>query len=483
VGNTIPDDPTVDDDAPGAAPAREPIVPRRTPGTLLIEPDEPHDPGGSGGSGAPGEPGNPAAQARPEGMLEPSARLEGLMLEPSARLEGLEPSIDPALAPTHLPPEPTRGAPATRIDDGYLRPPAPLGPGGPSRTIVDDEGRATAPELEAGALGEVLGEPREGEGAPLEGQAPKQRARGRAVVLAFATLAVLIVGGAVGLFWFVFRYVPVAHEHVPANANLVVRLELSELALFAPVKKQLLEAREDPAAKERAARLSKATGIAPTDLREAVIATVDGQAWLVLLGGRLSKGRFVDGMAEYFASEGRAGWTRKGPLLVGPTGIALGQADDGTLVIATNAALAEVALPAAQPAARLALPPRKAVTFVATREAFAGASGMSLVPGLDALRRVARADGDLSLGDKPTFDVRLSPAPGESPAALAESLRALLVAARAVLLFSDPAELSPIVAGAEVKVDGELVRIVAPWPLASIEAALSKARAARSPLE
>lgn len=447
MGNTIPDDPTVDDDA-GAPAAREPIMPVRTPGTLLIEPDEPDAPRG-----------HEAATAGD--------------------------AMDPALAPTHLPPEPTRGGAATRVDDGYLRPPAPVPTTGASRTLVDegvdgglDAGRATAPDVEPAALGEVLGEP----GAEVvAGAAPKPR--GRLVVIVFASLAVLIVGGAVGLFWFVFRYVPVAHEHVPANANFVLRLELSELALFAPVKKQLLEAREDPAAKERAARLSKATGIAPTDLREAVIATVDGKAWLLLIGGRLAKGRFVDGMAEYLAAEGQAGWARKGPLLVGPSGTALGQADDGTLVIATSAALAEVALPAAQPPARLALPPRKAVTFVITREAFAGASAATQVPGLDVLRRIARADGDLSLGDKPTFDVRISPAPGESAAALAESLRGLLTAVRLALLLSDPHDASAIVSGAEVKVEGELVRVVAPWPLASIEATLSKARAAKPLLE
>jgi hypothetical protein len=155
----------------------------------------------------------------------------------------------------------------------------------------------------------------------------------------------------------------------------------------------------------------------------------------------------------------------------------VGQADDGSIVIGTDAAIVKAALPAAEDAPRIQLPAARAVYFVATQELWTGAAWHSALPNSMALRKIAHAEGDLSLGDKPAFDVRIDLQKGENAAEFAKDLEGMFSAFRIASLFlPDVAGEQGLVAGAEVSVEGERVRVKAPWSVEGAEKAMAKLR-------
>ena len=58
----------------------------------------------------------------------------------------------------------------------------------------------------------------------------------RRVAVACSILVAVVAVGAVAFYLFFWRYEAVARLHVPGNANLVVRLEAADVALFGPVE-------------------------------------------------------------------------------------------------------------------------------------------------------------------------------------------------------------------------------------------------------
>lgn len=349
---------------------------------------------------------------------------------------------------------------ATRVDDGFLRPTSP------------DLGQPEAAVADPGTVDEA---PRET--VPDTQPEPAPRGRGKLVAIAVVVLGGLGVVVSLALYWFVFRYEHRAHLHVPGNATLAARIELAELAAFPPVRKRLLEARERQSkdGKNLAEKVRKATGVSPTDLREAVLATVDGKSWVAVLGGRLSKGRVVQGLREVLEGEGVADVRVEDGLLVSPRGV-VGQAEDGSIVAGTDVPIVKAALPAAaEESPRLRLPATRAVAFVATQELWTGVAWNTSLPNAMALRKIARAEGDLSLGDKPSFDVRFEVQKGESAAEVAKDLEGMLTALKLAMLFAkDDLGARAIVGGAQVTVEGEVVRLRAPWPVDEIEKGMGK---------
>src|SRR6185436_3914397 len=97
---------------------------------------------------------------------------------------------------------------------------------------------------------------------------------GRALAIALSILAALLLVASVAFYLFVWRYEPHARKHIPGNANLVMRFEFADLALFGPVREHfwplLFERRgEVVKGKTRADRVKEATGVdLATDLRE-----------------------------------------------------------------------------------------------------------------------------------------------------------------------------------------------------------------------
>ncbi|WP_437875491.1 hypothetical protein [Sorangium sp. So ce513] len=314
----------------------------------------------------------------------------------------------------------------------------------------------------------------------------------------------LLGGAALGVYFFFWRYEPTALRHVPGDANIVVRVEAAELALFGPVRQHFLplldEAASDASRASRRARIEAATGLDfPSDLREIVIASTDASSWVALAGGRIPKGRLVAGLEKVARDEGWTGWRREGELLVIADGAradvararpraVIGQADDGTIVLGTDVEIVNAALPASDEWQRLALPEQGAVTFALTGAAWSGAAGAvsAVLPRAAALfRRVAHASGTLRLGADPELSMRLSPASGEGAAALASDAQALLGSLKLTLaMIPDVAGAKAALEGAQAAAQGERVEIRTKWPHEGLDRACADlAQRARAALD
>jgi hypothetical protein len=299
---------------------------------------------------------------------------------------------------------------------------------------------------------------------PRPKKAPNRRRV--AAVAAAISAAVLLVAG-LAFYLFVIRYEPLARRHIPGNANIAVHVELREVAFFGPVRKHLWplldgDGKDGPSLRER-------TGVElGADVRELLLASADGKSWVLIAGGKIKKGKFVRGLHEAAAASNRGEWRLDGDFLVGPGGVTVAQADDGTILVGTDKAIVVAALPTSDEYKRLALPEKGAVTFAVTHLAWDGASGFlgDVVKHNQVLRQVERATGWLELGDTPTLVIRVEPRPGNEPAALARDLEVTLGELRLLTL------LVPDVAGEKAALGRALVRpekdgsvrVTASWP-------------------
>ncbi|WP_438005233.1 hypothetical protein WME89_41890 [Sorangium sp. So ce321] len=306
--------------------------------------------------------------------------------------------------------------------------------------------------------------------------------RAAACLLAAIALLALLAGAALGVYFFFWRYEPTARRHIPGDANIVIRLETAELALFGPVRQHFLPLLdESPSGASRKARLEAATGLDfPSDLREIVVASTDATSWVALAGGRIPKDRFVAGMEKVARDEGWEGWRREGDLLIvdgtltRPRAV-IGQADDGTIVLGTDVEIVNAALPASDEWQRLDLPEQGPVTFALTSVAWSGAAGVvsSVLPRAGALfRRVDHASGALTLGAEPALAMRLAPASGEAAAALAADTQALLGSLKlALAVLPDVAGARDALEGAQALAQGDRVEIQTRWPYEGLDRA------------
>lgn len=334
-------------------------------------------------------------------------------------------------------------------------------------------------------------------GTPVDAVPPTQRepepqpthprgssSRGCAIVAVLG----LVLGGlaALAVYLLVFQARARAVRHIPSNVNLVARFDLVDLALFAPVRKHLaplLSAAPptapstSPPTPSRVARFREATGIdLGRDPREVVLASLDATSWVALVGGHLARGRFVSGMERLLRDEGVADWHREGELLVGPLGaVIVAQADDGTVIIGTDASLVAAALPATDDASQLRVPTDAAATFVVTAPAWSGlASELPHLPHGSVFGKIERATGRLTLGDAPAVSLRLDATSGDAPALMKE-LEAALDEARALhLLVPDVlGEKSALRSTRLTVVDGA-VHADAPWPYDALDRACER---------
>jgi hypothetical protein len=156
------------------------------------------------------------------------------------------------------------------------------------------------------------------------------------------------------------RYVAaerVVARHLPPDAALVVRWDVEKVTTFEPTRRFLLplvdsarpSSRTGSASGDgRTERLRKTTGLSlGRDLRElAVVVGPGGDDWAVVAGGSFPKGSVVAASERLLADEGWR-WTTNGKSgLVAPEGVALGQATDGALVMASSPELLARCLPA-----------------------------------------------------------------------------------------------------------------------------------------
>ncbi len=321
--------------------------------------------------------------------------------------------------------------------------------------------------------------------APSAGShaAPKPRGRARTVVaVLFAVIGVLAIAGVtIGYFLF-FRYAPLADHHIPAASNLAIRADVRRMGTFGPVRKHLWPVIFDRpsqkvSGKTLADRLGDATGIHPAlDAREIIIASVDARSWVVLVGGSFEPGAFVPGLQKVLHDEGLPEWQKSGDLLIGPGGVAVAQADDGTLVLGTEAEIVTAALPSSEEHKRMDLPKDGALAFAVSKEAWEEMSRNTAMfdPG-GALRRIRHVRGTFTLGDDPRVDLAIEPKGGENAEALGKDVEQLLSLLRLGLVaVPDQVGEKSALSSAKVTVEEGRVRVRGPWPLEGLDRGCAK---------
>ena len=326
-------------------------------------------------------------------------------------------------------------------------------------TIIDEPHRPTLDEHVGEPVPSTEPHPEIADDAPAKPPRPRRpRApltRARIIAIVASILAAVIVVASVAIYLFVIRYEPRAQKHVPGNANFVARVELADVALFAPVRKHLWPLLFDG---KKSDALAKKTGVTfATDVREMVIASLDATSWVAIAGGKIKKGHVVDGLAAVADEEHWSGFHRDGDFLVGP-GVVIAQCDDGTLVAGTDKSIVSAALPTSDEYQRLGLPEGHALAFAMTREAFSGGP-------TQLAREIDRAYGSISLTDAPKLDATFEPAPGVDPAALAREIDGALANLRlATMLSPDVAGEKGALTTAKVTPTKDAVSVSADWP-------------------
>jgi hypothetical protein len=280
----------------------------------------------------------------------------------------------------------------------------------------------------------------------------------------------------------------VAAHHLPAETALAVRLDVEQGILYQPVREQWMplvgEALGDPRGPQdgmdRLKRFEERSGFRRIDLREIVLglgATPDD--WVLVLSGLFPKENAARRILAALEAEGITSFkpSPEGLTLSHvPTGLGLGQAADGALVLASGTAVLARALPAQNTFAALGLPVEPAAGFAAKGEFFWGLAPAPLafaVPGIAEVRNVARLTGTVELADPLVVEIQVHPVASGDPARLKEAVERLLSALRTLALL-DP---RPDVAGERtalsravvgVKEDG-IVAVSFTWQRAEVD--------------
>jgi hypothetical protein len=230
-------------------------------------------------------------------------------------------------------------------------------------------------------------------------------------LLLFAALA-----GPLVFYFFFFRYKPTATYHVPDNAQLALRLDTRALYGYEPFRKEVLGTLDIESEDGRRAAFKKHTGIdLAGDVREVVVASMDGKSYVVLFGGyfqKLRRGTFAGGLKAFADEVGVQGGTLEGQgTFVLPAGLRVSQSDDSTVVVASDARALAAALPTDDEPAVLGLPNSGAMSFAVGAAVLDRAAAASDTPPLvaDVAAHTASLTGYLTLGRRNKIYVELLP--------------------------------------------------------------------------
>lgn len=256
------------------------------------------------------------------------------------------------------------------------------------------------------------------------------------------TLAFAFVGGVLIYFRFV-AYGRVAARHLPDDTQLAARIDVETLLISDPVRARLLPLFDQGLAgrselKARHDRFRAHTGVElGRDLREIVLG-IGGSGWVLIFGGKFPKSGLVAGLQTTLSEEKTAA-TLQGDVLQVENGPAIGQASDGALIVASDAARLRAALTGGSAYLKLGLPPEGA-------GGFAFLVGAPAPPGFEHFQSVA---GSLTLGERMEADVAVQLRPGAStePRAIAQAFATLGAAAPARSAVRHPLENAQIQPG------------------------------------
>lgn len=302
------------------------------------------------------------------------------------------------------------------------------------------------------------------------------------MLLGLLALMLVAVGTFVGLY---FRFVSVprvAAYHVPPGARFAARLDLQQIALFAPIREHvvpvLLQRRgQPPDQKGQLERIEASTGInLGMDVMELVVVQRRGALGAVV-AGRLPDEGVAAGILEYLGPDNDRGCTLRGErLCCRAPELCLEQASDGALVIATNAALLEAMLPSSDGYQELGLEPEGPGSFGGSLADFdlRGVPVLGTSSALAVAANVARVEGKIRLEQEVTLRIEAVPRPGTSLSGLPERLESVRTALTTAALFAPGQDIAgerALLARLRFGTEGARVTAEAEWQRHEIEQA------------
>jgi hypothetical protein len=230
----------------------------------------------------------------------------------------------------------------------------------------------------------------------------------RVLALASAIGAAVLVLVALVAYRELLYYERRASQHVPAGAELVLRVDLEQVVLFEPVRRHLLPlvdrasigAGAPSSSASRLMRLRQAGLNLGFDLREVVFAQLEhGGGWLLVLGGIFGDEPLLSRIEGALREEpGARLRSERGMIIFEASGAVLGQASDGVLLLASDAAVLERALPPGPGDEALGVSPTGPAAFGASGHWLRALGAPNTVAAAASLS-LLRASARLELGD------------------------------------------------------------------------------------
>lgn len=291
-------------------------------------------------------------------------------------------------------------------------------------------------------------------------------------------LGVIAVFAAIVIYQRVLAYDRSAITHLPPDTLEVVHIDVERVLVYEPMRRHwfpLVDSVGLPVSapsEPRLARLHRATQIElGLDLREIVLGRgAHPGEWVLVLGGKFSKKNVVAGIARVLDEEGpRWQLSADGRVAVSEqSGLAIGQADDGAIVIAPTEERVRSALAPSRTYEKLGIPLSAGGVLASKGEPLAErvTEVVRIAPTLATAGHLERVTGELSLGTPARGRLVLRFAPGTDTARAESQVRATLlelehaIAGRPELApFATPvktAQVSSTVAG--------IVEVAFDWP-------------------
>jgi len=152
-------------------------------------------------------------------------------------------------------------------------------------------------------------------------------------------------------------YLPTTARHVPLDATVAARIDLTHVMLYAPYRTSIMPLvdRGGPAAAGRAERLAAHGVRLGADVRELMLALGPAPGeWVLVVGGQLPRG-LGETLSAVLKDESRSTQVRPGGcFFLAPSGPWFGQAEDGAFVLASSESRLRLALPVRAVDAKLA---------------------------------------------------------------------------------------------------------------------------------